>query len=299
MEFGKVTEQELEHMDCSLPPDPEMNQAILAKGKGKTRFYIGCAKWGRKDWVGTIYRPDVGEQDMLRHYARIFNTIEFSGFYYNLHSREQVLQWKKAVPPGFLFCPKLTQYITHVRRLRNVQAQLSEFLDLVSVFGKNLGPLFLMPHPQLLPQDRETLETFIDAIPPAIDLFLELRHEAWYTSGSYDQKLLQFLKQKKRGTVITDAAARREALHMQLSKPECYIRFIGNALHATDYHRIDHWVTRIKQWMNAGLEKCYFFVHQKDERHAPRLIQYLTEQLNNVCGAGLPLLSLQTQVAHS
>ncbi|WP_118950831.1 DUF72 domain-containing protein [Taibaiella helva] len=299
MEFGKVTQQELDQIDFCLPPDPETNRPILAKGKGKTRFYIGCAKWGKKDWAGAIYPPGIGEQDLLHYYSRLFNTIEFSGFYYNLHSREQILKWKKAVPPGFLFCPKLPQYITHVRRLKDVQRQVAEFVDLVSVFGRNLGPVFLMPHPQMQPQERDTLEAFIESVPSSVDLFLELHNKAWYPSGNYDAKLFQFLKQKKRGTVITDSAVSPEALHMQLSRPECYIRFIGNALHATDYRRIDNWVERIKQWMDAGLEKCYFLVHQRDERHAPKLIRYLVERLNSHCGTALPLLPLQAPLVHS
>ena len=54
MEFGKVTPEELEQIDFSLPHDPAVNKEVLRPSKNKTKFYIGCAKWGRPDWVGKL-----------------------------------------------------------------------------------------------------------------------------------------------------------------------------------------------------------------------------------------------------
>lgn len=288
MEFGKVADQELEQINFALPPDPPVNKEVLAQGKGNTKFLVGCAKWGRKDWIGSLYPKGAREKDFLKYYAQVFNSIEFNGFYYNLHSKEQVLKWKEAVAEDFLFCPKFTQYITHVRRLKDVQAQVEEYLDVVSAFGKNLGPVFLMPHPQMDKSSQDILETFIGGLPRHIDVFLELRHEGWYKDATgYDAGLYQFLRKKKRGTVITDAAGRRDCVHMHLSTPECFIRFVGNSLHPTDYERIDEWVDRIRLWMDAGLEKCYFFMHQHEELHSPQLIRYFIEELNKKCATAL------------
>lgn len=288
MNFGKVSEQELEHIDFTLPADPLVNKSVLARGKGGTKFLVGCAKWGRKDWIGSLYPYGIKEKDFLKYYAQVFNSIEFNGFYYNLHSKEQVQKWKEAVPEDFLFCPKFTQYITHVKRLKDARQQVDEFLEVVSAFGKNLGPVFLMPHPQMALDGLEALETFIDYLPKDIDVFLELRHEEWYKNDDgYNAELYDFLKKKKRGTIITDAAGRRDCTHMHLSTPECFIRFVGNSLHHTDYERIDEWVDRIKLWMDEGLEKCYFFMHQHEELHSPQLIKYLIEELNKKCGTDI------------
>jgi len=288
MEFGKIPEQELERIDFALPPDPEVTLRALSEGKGNTKFIVGCAKWGRKDWIGSLYPQGTREKDFLKYYARVFNAIEFNGFYYNLHSKEQVRKWKEAVPDGFLFCPKFTQYITHVRRLKDVKPYVDEYLEVISEFGDRLGPVFLMPHPQMDLKALEVLESFIGDLPAGIDLFLELRHEEWYRGREgYYRELYDFLKEKKRGTVITDAAGRRDCVHMHLPIAQCFIRFVGNSLHHTDYERIDDWVTRIGQWMHAGLEKCYFFMHQHEELHSPRLIRYFIEELNRRCGTDL------------
>lgn len=288
MEFGKVTDDELKHIDFRLPPDPPATKEVLAKGKGNTRFYIGCAKWGRKDWVGKLYPKGTKEKDFLEYYAKLFNCIEFNATFYKSPSPDQVLKWKAKVPKDFLFCPKFPQTVTHLKRLKNTDVEVGAFLEAIHEFKKNLGPIFLMPNPQVSPKQLDSIEHFIEHFPKDVPMFLELRHPEWYSQpGGYNAELFDFLRKKKRGTIITDAAGRRDCVHMHLSTPECFIRFVGNSLHPTDYTRIDDWVKRIKKWMNGGLETCYFFMHQHEELHSPELIKYLIEQLNKHCGTKL------------
>lgn len=286
MEFGKVSDEELKQLDFTLPKDPEETTEVLKTGKGNTKFHIGCAKWGRKDWVGKLYPPKTKEKDFLEHYSRIFNCIEFNAVYYRMPFPTDIMKWKSKVPDNFLFCPKFTNTITHLKRLRNVDFETNKFLEAITEFKENLGPIFLMPHPQMAPKHLDTIEQFIKDFPEDVALFLEMRHPEWYTDG-YNSELYQFLKSQNRGTIITDAAGRRDCVHMYLSTPECFIRFVGNSLHHTDYERIDDWVQRIKVWMEQGLEKCYFFMHQHEELHSPELIKYLIEQLNKHCGTDL------------
>src|ERR1044072_6750264 len=98
MDFGKVEDVDLNTLDLSLPKDPKGTTEVLKKGKGKTKFYVGCAKWGRKDWIGKLYPKGTKEKDFLACYGTQFNSIEFNGFFYNIHSREQVQKWKSMVP---------------------------------------------------------------------------------------------------------------------------------------------------------------------------------------------------------
>lgn len=282
MEFGKVSDQELEQIDFSLPEDPAITTEVLKTGKGNTKFHIGCAKWGRKDWVGKLYPPKTKEKDFLEHYARTFNCIEFNAVFYRMPFPTDVWKWKSKVPKNFLFCPKFTNTITHMKRLKNTDFEVGKYLEAITEFKENLGPIFLMPHPQVSPKHLETLQEFILSIPQDIAMFTELRHPDWYTEG-YNQDLFDILKANNRGTIITDAAGRRDCVHMHLSTPECFIRFVGNSLHKSDYERIDDWVQRIKLWMEQGLETCYFFMHQHEELHSPELIKYLIEQLNKHC----------------
>lgn len=286
MEFGKITSEELTQTDFSLPADPPVNQTVLQAFDGDTKFYIGCAKWGRKDWVGKLYPKGTKPKDFLQHYASIFNCIEFNAVYYRLPFPTDVIQWKSKVPQDFLFCPKFTDTITHKKRLKNTSFETGKFLEAITEFKENLGPIFLMPHPQMSPKHIDTIFEFIEDFPKDIEMFVELRHPKWY-EGGYHTELYNFLKEQNRGTIITDASGRRDCVHMHLTTSECFIRFVGNSLHPTDYTRIDDWVQRIKQWKNQGLKTCYFFMHQHEELHSPELIKYLIEQLNIHCGTKL------------
>src|SRR5690606_7634693 len=119
MEFGKVPDSELNKIDCKLPADPKATTEVLKKGKGNTKFYVGCAKGGRKDWVGKLYPPGTKEKDFFEHYAKSFNCIEFNAVFYRIPTQQQVQNWKSKVPRGFRFCPKYPQVVTHLKRLKN------------------------------------------------------------------------------------------------------------------------------------------------------------------------------------
>jgi len=76
MEFGRVPENELDDIDFSLPAEPTFNKNILSgKPAAKPAIYLGCAKWGREEWVGKIYPPKTKEKDFLKHYVQHYNSI--------------------------------------------------------------------------------------------------------------------------------------------------------------------------------------------------------------------------------
>jgi uncharacterized protein YecE (DUF72 family) len=200
----------------------------------------------------------------------------------------QTAGWKNKVGDNFLFCPKFTDQITHIRRLKDVQELTDRFLEGISGFGNNLGPVFLMPHPGMGPKTFDITEAFIQSLPKDIRLFVELRHQEWFDNDETFRKVFGMFEQHKAGTIITDASGRRDCVHMRLTTHEVFIRFVGNGLHPTDYTRVDDWVQRIKKWMAEGIEKVYFFMHQHEELHSPELSKYLIKQLNRHCGTTIP-----------
>lgn len=288
MDFGKVESEALEHIDFTLPPDAAQTTRVLAAGKGHLQVYVGCAKWGRPDWIGKIYPKGTKAGDFLLEYAKRFNSIELNAIYYQLPSPQQLQAWLSKVGPGFIFCPKFSDVITHKKRLKNIEQELNAFLDCIYRMGPHLGPVFLMPHPQMGPKHRDTILSFLEQVPSDLDLFVELRHPEWYQQPHMDD-LFGTLEQMQKGSIITDAAGRRDCVHMRLTTPSAFIRFVGNSLHATDYARIDRWVERIAQWQQQGLEHLYFFMHQHDELYSPELCKYLIEELNKKCGLNIPV----------
>lgn len=290
MEFGKITSEVLSAGKFPLPADHRDTWRVLSEA-GKTplcRVYTGCAKWGRKEWVGKIYRRGTKESDFLNAYAQQFNSIELNATFYKTPSFRQAEEWKRKVGPGFLFSPKIPNSISHIHRLKNTSERMERFLQGITGFGENLGPLFLMLHPEMGPESLPVLEAFLPAIPKEMKLFVELRHADWYKNTEAFDNVFHLLERHGAGAVITDACGRRDCLHMRLTIPEAFIRFAGNDLHPTDYTRVDEWIQRIRIWKEAGLKRVYFFTHQNDEVHSPVLAQYAVQQFNKHCDAGLP-----------
>lgn len=284
MEYGRVEEQELDAINFRLPKDPVQNAKILASNKGgETKVWVGCAKWGRPEWVGKLYPKGTKAADFLEAYAKQYNCIELNAISYQLPTAEQLEGWKSKVGKDFLFCPKFSDTITHRKRLKNVDRELDSYMKAVYQLGKHLGPVFLLPHPQMAPKALDTIVEFIRLVPKDIRLFLEFRHPDWFVKQNFEEACA-IMEDMKTGMVITDTAGRRDGVHMRLTTPETFIRFVGNSLHKSDYERIDDWVQRIRKWMKEGLKTCYFFMHMHDERYSPELSKYLVEQLNKHCG---------------
>ena len=289
MEFGRVPENQLNKIDFSLPKEPPFNKHILpGKKSAQPKVYVGCAKWGRKEWVGKIYPKGTPEKDFLKLYVEHFNSIELNATGYKTPSLQQVKTWgEKAKGKNFLFCPKLTRYIVPNADLAGQQQNIKLFLEAVKGFGENLGPLFLLLMENYSPSKAKLLFHFLMDFPKTNQLFIELRHQDWYSDNKNLKELLNELVLQNTGLIITDTAGRRDMAHMNLTIPKAFIRFVGNSLHPTDYTRCDEWTDRIKFWLNKGLEELYFFIHMHDEAKSPELAVYFIEQLNKKCNLNL------------
>ena len=287
MDFGRVPENELNTVDFKLPKEPEWNKDILGKKAKAPKFYVGCAKWGRKEWIGKIYPKGTKEAQFLDEYVKHYNSIELNATHYKLYKAEDVKKWAaKTNGNDFLFCPKVYQGISHFGNLKDKQFLTDTFLSGITGFGKNLGPVFLQVSDKFGPKRKEELYEYLTSLPKDVSFFLEVRHTDWFQQANFDD-LLKQLKKLKIGFVITDTAGRRDCCHMHLTVSKAFIRFVGNSLHPTDYTRVDDWVKRIKYWIENGLSELYFFMHMHDEAFSPELSIYLVEQLNKACKLNL------------
>src|SRR5882724_6852784 len=143
MEFGKVPEEELNSVYFSLRAEPAGNKKILKGKKAKdAKVYLGCAKWGRTEWVGKIYPPKTKEKDFLAHYVQHYNSIELNATHYKIYGPTGIGRWAdKAKGKDFKFCPKMYQGVTHKGGLKGKDFLTTEFLRGVLAFEKHLGPI--------------------------------------------------------------------------------------------------------------------------------------------------------------
>jgi uncharacterized protein YecE (DUF72 family) len=282
MHFGRIPEQELPAVDFSLAAEPAFNKNVLTgKPAKQPRVYLGCAKWGRKEWVGKIYPPGTKEKDFLQHYVQHYNSIELNATHYKIYGEAAIARWAaKARGQDFMFCPKMYQGVTHRGYLKGKDFITSEFLRGVLAFGEHLGPILVQLGETFSPKRKQELFDYLSSLPTDLDFFLEVRHRDWFAKESERSDLFSFLANHKIGAVITDTAGRRDCAHMHLTVPRAFIRYVGNSLHATDFTRCDAWVQRMHYWLDQGLEELYFFMHMHDEATSPELTVYLVDQMN-------------------
>ena len=291
MEFGKVTEEQLPLVDFTLPPDPQLTIDTLkaATPKKALEVHVGCAKWGRKEWLGQIYPEKTKDANFLDEYIKHFDSIELNATFYQVYGPATIEKWriKAEKNPNFKFCPKFPQNISHIKRLKNAQEVTTQFYEGMMAFGDLLGPLFLQLGDNYTPKSLPDLEVYLKDLPRDVPVFVEVRHKDWFAVPTVRTELFDMLKSLNIGAVITDATGRRDCVHMELPTPHAFIRFVGNGLHPTDRTRIDEWVQRIKQWQGQGLQSLWFFMHQHDETHSPVQCDYVIEQLNKHLGLDL------------
>jgi uncharacterized protein YecE (DUF72 family) len=291
MKFGGVANPE--SIDFTLPPDHEGTLALLSKGEGlqKPRIYVGCAKWNRSDLKGFYPR---GTKDELTYYATQFNSIELNATFYNFYSKEQYAAWAQKTPDHFRFFPKVNQMISHMKRLNDVDRYTEEFCESLIGLEEKLGMVFLQLHNNFGPKNWDRLERFLNGFPKEIPLAVEVRHTDWLNQEDVANRFYQLLESKRVSNIITDTAGRRDLLHMRLTTPQVFIRYVG-ANHESDYTRLDDWLQRIKAWVaTVGLTDIYFFVHQNLEKASPLLSAYFIKKLNAELGYELQVPETQS-----
>lgn len=296
MDFGRVDPRDLKSTHFTLPEEPAWNKTILTGKKAKAPVYLGCAKWGRKEWVGKLYPPKTKERDFLQHYVEHYNSIELNATHYKIYGPTAIERWDRlAGEKDFKFCPKMYQGVTHRGSLKGKDFLTTEFLRGVLAFGNHLGPIFIQFSESFGPGRKEEIFVFLKSLPVDLQFFVEVRHPEWFRNEVIFHELLSNLSSLNMGIVITDTAGRRDCCHMHLTIPKTFIRFVGNSLDPTDYTRCDDWVKRIKYWLEAGIQELYFFMHMHDEAYSPELTNYLTKKLNAACRLDLPVPVLLTE----
>ncbi len=292
MKFGKLAS--IEGVDFSLP---DLGYADLRGLSGqpapRLQAYVGLPRWGSKDWIGEIYPKGTKPAEYLGYYARSFNSIELNSTHYRSPSPDLVRQWYEASQPGFLFCPKVPQVISHYRKLLDCREELLRFTEAIAGFEDRLGHSFLQLHdsfgPSLLPQ----LRAFLPQWPQELPLAIEFRHPEWFTAQQLLPALSELLAVHGVAAVITDVAGRRDVLHQSLTTPTVMIRLVGNGLHPSDLSRAQAWLERLQAWQSKGLERVYLFAHQPGDvqavQYGSHLIQGLNAQLEQTLATpGIP-----------
>jgi len=285
MKFGKVDDPW--NIDFTLPDDHHDTAVVLSQAEEEPlNLYVGCAKWNRQDLKGFYPR---GTKDELVYYSSQFNCIELNATFYRIFPPEQFTKWYEKTPAHFKFFPKLSQDVSHLRRLNDkIYPFIDTYLNSASNLKEKLGTIFLQMHNNFGPKNWDRVVAFVEYWPKEFPLALEFRHTDWFTDATVSQELYHLLQENRMANVLVDTAGRRDMMHMRLTNNEAFVRYVG-ANHSSDYDRLKDWVVRLKQWKDMGLRNIHFFVHQNIEEESPLLSAHLIEGLNKHLGTALDI----------
>lgn len=215
---------------------------------------IGCSGWHYAHWRGPFYPPDLPAARWLDFYAGRFDTVEINNSFYQLPSEKTLAAWRDGTPAGFLFAPKASRFITHMKKLRDPETPLALFLGRMETLGEKLGPILfqLPPH---WGRNVERLEGFLRALPSGHRHAFEMRDPSWHHPEVY-----ALLKAHNAAFCAFDLAGFQSPV--ELTADFAYIRLHGPSLAAYagcyDAEALHGWATRIRGWRDLHTVYVYF-----------------------------------------
>ncbi len=286
MKFGKVDHPE--RIDFTIPDDHPDTPVVLSKygSKEKPNVFVGCAKWNRQDLKNFYPR---GTRDELQYYSSQFNCIELNATFYRIFPADTYEKWYDKTPEGFKFFPKMTNEVSHLRRLNEqVYPVVDRYLEVTALLREKMGTIFLQMHNNFDPKNWDRVVRFVEYWPKEFPLAMEFRHTDWFIEETVAQELYHLLEENNIANVLVDTAGRRDLMHMRLTNNEAFVRYVG-ANHPSDYPRLQDWVKRLSTWKELGLQNIHFFVHQNLELESPLLSAHLIKQLNPALACNLTI----------
>jgi uncharacterized protein YecE (DUF72 family) len=243
---------------------------------------VGISGWTYAGWRGDFYPRGLPQREELRYAAERLGSVEINGSFYSLQRPSSYAAWREQTPDGFVFAVKGGRFVTHMKRLRDVETPLANFFASgVLALGPKLGPL-LWQLPPTLGYDAERLAAFLSLLPRTTSAAAEMaaRHDervadrAWITTdadrpvrhalevrhASYQTPaFLDVMRAHDVAVVTADTAGKWPVIEAPTADFR-YVRLHGaEELYTSGYtdEALDAWATKLRSWG----EECDVFVY--------------------------------------
>jgi uncharacterized protein YecE (DUF72 family) len=238
--------------------------------------HIGTSGWSYKHWKDDFYPHGLKAADWFTFYASKFDIAEINTSFYHLPKAQTIINWELKSPPHFLFCAKLSRYITHLKKLKEAEEPLQRFFDLFQPLQKKMGPV-LVQLPPMLKFNYDVAENFFKQLAAykTYEFVLEVRHLTWLEEVS-----LTLMAKYNIGLVISESGGHFPYAEMVTAK-NIYLRFHGPAeLYASAYtdEMLLSYAAKCKGWVAEGHTIWAFFnndIHGHAFRDAQRLKMFI------------------------
>ena len=219
-----------------------------------------------------FYPEDLPQKDELAYASKTLNSIEINGTFYSLQSPESFARWASETPDDFVFSVKGPRYITHIRRLKEVETPVATFFASgLLKLGSKLGPI-LWQFPPNFQFNAERMKAFLKLLPhdtkaaaavargrdkrilakaslkaeadSPVHQAIEIRHESFRTP-----EFVEMLREHEVALVCADTVEWPRL--MDVTSDIMYCRLHGSEeLYASGYtdEALDVWANRVVAW---------------------------------------------------
>jgi uncharacterized protein YecE (DUF72 family) len=243
---------------------------------GGRAYRVGCSGWNYASWRHGVFYPERCPARLwLDYYARHFDTVEVNSTFYRLPTAKAVQGWVDQTPPEFVVTIKMSRYVTHVKRLRDLPPSLELFYSRIAplVASPKLGPMLWQLPPSFQRDDDRLAET-LELLPPGRHAF-EFRHESWFRA-----EVMGLLRAHGVALVIGDRPEVHAFQTHELTADWTFVRFhSGTRGRRGNYSdsELREWAERIRAW---PVEECFLYFNNDWEGFAPRNALRLRELLS-------------------
>lgn len=243
----------------------------------KRRIYIGTSGWSYKHWKKIFYPAGIKTADWLSFYAEYFPATEINGSFYKLPTPETVINWMQKVPEDFVFCPKMSRFLTHMKKLKDPEEPLERFFGIFEPMTKMLGPV-LIQLPAVLRFDYDRAEYLYRLLKTSYGNYsfvIEVRNASWLTDES-----LTLMTKYDVGLVMSHSGG-FFAYSEMITSENVYVRFHGpEEMCASSYSddMLREFAGKFKKWEKEGHRLWVFFnndIHGFAVTDAVRLMRFL------------------------
>ncbi|MDQ4130674.1 MAG: DUF72 domain-containing protein [Actinomycetota bacterium] len=236
-------------------PDPLAREAPDSGGRAVKPVWVGCSGWNYPDWRERVYPAGLPPRRWLERYSELFETVEVNSTFYRLASPGAVAVWLEQTPPRFVFSVKASRFLTHMKRLGDIDQGIVRFYDGIRplVESGRLGPV-VWQLPETFRRDDERLASALDRFPPGRHC-LEFRHASWFAPDVYS-----LLRERGAALVIGDHPA-RPFQAQERTADWTFVRFhFGRRGRDGNYSEteLEEWRRRLQAWRATTEVFAYF-----------------------------------------
>jgi len=227
-------------------------------------IYIGTSGWHYQHWKGPFYPKALSDENILDYYLKHFETAEINNTFYQLPEKETFAQWRDSAPEGFLFSVKASRYITHMKKLKDPEQPVANFIARIEVLGNNLGPVLFQLPPRWRP-NIERLTSFLTTLPEDHRYAFEFRDESWFAKRTEEAL-------RDRGAAFCIYEFEHRESPRPVTADFVYVRLHGpDGAYQGKYddQTLKRWAEDILSWVNEG-KKVFCYFDNDEKGYAPQ-----------------------------